>query len=670
MDMTELPMIPEGLVDDVTMEELGKAVQAAIDEQVKLLTTPLYPRWYKESAYPEPDAGEAFSRVKVLEGEFGALRSHIVEDYRTLRMETFGAFADFNPDDDDAWIDSGIMSEIELIAYQLADSELSFDAPATTMADEDASERKIDFAAACYDDAKRQHSTSGHGSLPLDKARTLLTTGRLAWHVTLNLDAEDGEMPFNESLLDPATCFPVFENKRGLKIMARVYPSTVADAVGAFSTSDNDLSFLYERRDPQGKFRTRYQPHEQCTVTEYWDRRWRIVWLNGEIILGPVPHDYGFVPFVYKLGGLGMPGFVSDPSSMSERQLNSISVHGGWNPQDVSNPNKGISLVRLLRAPHMLHEAVMTKVMTGFDKSLNPPADVYMDDMTYPSGVPEISNEKNAVNPMKMGRQEVRPRSVDPSPQMMNVMLAGAQENIGRLKLPPTAHGLNDKSNVAGYATNVLNEAGQVKLVPHKRVLEEFETECMEMRLRMYRDWGHLVQQGSEGVQGQITVPFADADPNGPRAFLLKPHDLRGTGIRMKVSMRNVSVQMLGVIGNATSILMNAGLMDKLSALRLLQDPNPHRTLRRVRADALLDDPVVQELRVIETLRNEGMDEWADFFAARKAGGGAEAPGAPEGMPPDGSPVGTVVGDSNAQYGFGPGPGSGPQGPMPPMGME
>lgn len=670
MDVIDAPMIPSDFIDPETMGELNRVVQEAIDAQVEALTTPLYPRWYKDSDYPEPDPGDAFSKVKVLEGEFGSLRSQIHEDYRTLRMETFGAFGDFNPDDDDAWIDSGIMSEVELIAYQLADSDLSFDAPVTTMADEDASERKIDFAAACYEDAKRQHSTSGHGSLPLDKARTLLTTGRLAWHATLNLDAEEGEMPFNETLLDPATCFPVFENKRGLKTMARVYTTTVADAVGAFSTADNPLDYMYEERGPDGKFRTKYRPHQTATVTEYWDRRWRIVWINTEVVLGPVPHDYGFVPFVYKLGGLGMPGYMSDPTTMRSSDLDRISVGQSWNPRDVSNPNKGMSLVRLLRTPHMLREAVLTKIMTGFDKSMNPPTDVYMDDMTYPQGTPERSNEKNAVNPVKMGRQEFRVQDVDPSPQLMNVMLAGAEENVGRLKLPPTAHGMNDKSNVSGYATNSLNESGQVKLVPHKKVLEEFETECMEMRMRMFRDWGHLVQQGEYGTQGELTVPYSDVDAEGPRAFLLHPHDLRNTGTRMKVRMRSLSVQMLGVTGNAVNILMSAGLMDKMSALRLLEDPNPHKTLRRIRMDQMLEDPVVQEMRAIEALREQGLHEQADYFAMRKAGEGAVAPGSPP--PPQeeggGSPVGTVVGDSNAQYGFGPGEGSGPQGPIGPRG--
>lgn len=675
MDVTDMDMMPSDLIPPDTMNELSKVVQAAIDSQIEAMTKPMYPRWYREKDYPKPDPGKAFSKVKNLEGEFGAVRNQITEDYRTWFNKTSGVFHDFNSDDDDAWIDSAITSEVELIAYQLADAGLSFDAPATVMADEDESERKIDFALACHADAIRQHSISGHGSLQLDKARQLLVTGRLVWHVTLNLDADEGEMPFNETMVDPATCYPVFENKRGLKIMARSYTSTVADAVGAFSTADNDLSWLYEGRGKDGKFQKSRKETDTCQINEYWDRRWRIVWLDGQTIVGPIRHDYGFVPYVYKLGGLGMPGYMSDPTTMRHSDLDQLSYGYSWNPRDVSNPSKGISLVRLLRTPHMLKEAVLTKMLTAFDKSLNPPVDVYMDDLTYSQGTPERSNDKNALNPVKMGRQEFRPQTVDPSPQLMNIALSGAQENMGKLTMPPTAHGLNDKSNVAGYATNVLNEAGQVKLVPHKKILAEFEQECMEMRFRMYRDWGHLIQQGEYGNRGELTIPHSDVDPGQPRAFTLTPADLRGTGIKINVHLRSMSVQMLGVAGNSINILMQAGLMDKLTALRLLEDPNPHKTIRRVNADALLDDPVIKEMRVIETLRQEGMHEWADFYMQRKMGpppGSDPAGGAPA-LDQGGSPVGTVVGDSNAQYGFGPGPGSGPQGPTGPrgpMGME
>src|SRR5690606_21433822 len=117
------------------------------------------------------------------------------------------------------------------------------------------------------------------------------------------------------------------------------------------------------------------------------------------------------------------------------------------------------------------------------------------------------------------------------------------------------------------------------------------------------------------------------------------------------------------------SILKNLGLIDDVRALKLLQDPNPHKTLKRVQVEKALKDPVIEEIRVIEGLVSEGLEGYAQFFLARTMGQkmqdqmAATGGGAQAGIPGGGSPVQTTVGDTNAQHGYGPGPGSGPQGP-------
>src|SRR5690606_25270468 len=127
-------------------------------------------------------------------------------------------------------------------------------------------------------------------------------------------------------------------------------------------------------------------------------------------------------------------------------------------------------------------------------------------------------------------------------------------------------------------------------------------------------------------------------------------------------SLSTMPIQMLGPVGNAISILKNLGLIADVRALKLLQDPNPHKTLRRAQLEKALKDPEIEEIRVIAGLVSEGMEGYAQFFLARKVrqkmqdqmaatGGGAQS-----GIPGGGSPVQTTVGDSNAQYGYGPDP--------------
>src|SRR5690606_26944411 len=149
----------------------------------------------------------------------------------------------------------------------------------------------------------------------------------------------------------------------------------------------------------------------------------------------------------------------------------------------------------------------------AFSKSIDPPLLVAMDDITYSKGVPEISRAKAALNPIRLNRHDITAVPTDPSPTVMGPILQGIADNQSRGMLPPTAHGQNDKSNVAGYATNVLNEAGLTKTVWAKQTIEEFEAECMEMRLRLFRDWGHLIRQGTNSDYGVLRIPRFDAMP-------------------------------------------------------------------------------------------------------------------------------------------------------------
>ena len=281
---------------------------------------------------------------------------------------------------------------------------------------------------------------------------------------------------------------------------------------------------------------------------------------------------------------------------------------------------------------------------------------------------------KKEVTPIKMGRQNVQALPINGDGMLQGPILQGVADNGSRLQLPATAHGQNDKSNVAGYATNMLNEAGLTKTVWAKQTIADFERECMEMRLRLFRDWGHLVTQGQTGASGALLVPKSDPLPNEDRTFELTPGDLRRTGIRMQVHFSSLPVQMLGPVANALTILKNAGWVDDMRALKILQDPNPHKTLQRIKLDKMLNDPVILEMEGIEALVEAGFEGKAQYFMARKLGEKLAAQGgAMGGIPGAGGgpagPVSTTVGDSNAQYGQGPGPGSGPQGPLPPPSM-
>src|SRR5690606_4218809 len=97
------------------------------------------------------------------------------------------------------------------------------------------------------------------------------------------------------------------------------------------------------------KFGTQYKYKESttCTVEEWWNPWWKIVWVDSHLIIGPVAHKLGTPPFIYQLGALGLPAFINDDSTVNAD--GTVSHSPGTN--DAAMKNKGLSHVHLLRYP-------------------------------------------------------------------------------------------------------------------------------------------------------------------------------------------------------------------------------------------------------------------------------------------------------------------------------
>jgi hypothetical protein len=651
------PVAPDALL------HMSLAIQEIMDAQAELLMQPTYPKWYRPEDYPRPRAEAMLAKARALESEFAPLRARILDEIQLARMDKAGVPRDFDKNEDDPWVDTSISGEIELIAYQLADSVLTFDATPRHRDEEDEAAKKVDFARAALDHARALHAAAGNGNLELEKARTLLTTGRLAWHCTLNLDADADELPFIEHLVDPTSCYPIFEAHKGLRVMVRSYQTTVGEAVAAFDTVDNAL---YQKivLDVMAKQPDRHKRREEeaCEVVEYWDRRWRAVFIDGDLIRAPMEHAYGFVPFVYKLSALGMPAYLRDPAGGDRDGYRNDTLLRSLSNRDVAMPYKGMGLPSLLKKPTAQREAVYTTMMKAFSVSVEPPIVVEADDIVAPQGVPTISRLKGDASLIKMGHHKVQEIPTNPNGGVMMPILQAVADNGARLTLPPTVHGLNDHSNVSGYATQGLNEAGRIKLVPWQRTLEDFERECMELRFRIFRDWGWLVGDATgEGEVGTIMVPRQDAPPGEEQMVALSPGDLKRAGIKITASMSTLPLQMLGPVANAVGLLMQMGIEDEIGAMKLLNVANPYKKLERIRMNKFYNDPDYLEAKGLKQLAERDPELAAYFMLKKMTAAQAEAQAPPPGQPPMG-----VMGDSQAAMGQGPGPGSGPQGPLAP----
>jgi hypothetical protein len=386
------------------------------------------------------------------------------------------------------------------------------------------------------------------------------------------------------------------------------------------------------------------------------------VFVDSELIREPMEHGYGFVPFVYKLSALGMPAYMRDPMAGDKDSYRNDTLLRSFNNRDVAMPYKGIGLPSLLKKANAQRESVYTTMLSAFGQSVQPPVVVYADDMTHPQGVPEISREKGAASLVKLGHQEVKEVATTPNAGVLMPILQGVADNGSRLTLPPTVHGLNDHSNVSGYATQGLNVAGRIKLVPWQKTLEDFERECMQMRFRMFRDWGWLVGDATDtGEVGTIMIPRHDAPPDEDQTVALSPGDLRRAGVAISVSMSTLPLQMLGPVANAIGLMMQMGVEDEIGAMKLLNIPNPYKKLERIRMNRFYNDPDYLEAKGLKQLADKDPELAAYFMLKKMTAAQAEA----QGPPPGQSPMG-VMGDSQAAMGQGPGPGSGPQGPVAP----
>ncbi len=641
---------------DLDVATMLLAVDTLLAEPEIPVHEPRYAPWYRKQDYPKPEPGKIITKARSLEAEYAPLRSRIAEDLKIARMDLAGVLKGFDREEEETFPDSAIAGEVELSAAQLADAELSFDAPARRRADEDESAKKVDFLLAAREQAKRFHALAGRGPLAMEEARSLLLTGRLAWHCCLNLDADEDEIPLVSVLLDPTTCYPVFESHRGLAMMIRVYATTVGEAIGSYENAEHKLRATYLDADASAYQSKHRNEDETCEIIEYWDRRWRAVFMDGQLILGPAAHNYGFVPFIYKLGPIGLPGMMRDPQNTGDTaSATTITTHR----HDSSMANKGLSLVGLLKQPHRTYEGVMSLMLTALKREVKPAYVQELDEMTYPDGPSEFSDVSGALNMVKMNRQS-KPEPVPAaiSSAAASPILNAAVENMSRMIQPASASGQNDRSNVSGFATNAEAESGRIKLVGWKQTLEEFHAECGEMQLRLLRDWGHELAQG-RGPYGEFVIPRFDASMHEDQSSLLTPDDIDRTGLRVRASLSTISLGQLGGVANAVTILKNAGVMDDIRIMRLIGDPNPYRTQSRIRANSVINDQDLIDAQAIRGLEDEGLTWEAQYLHWKKTQAG-NPPQLGAGPVSPGPPGTQAIGDSLPALGMPPGPGSGP----------
>lgn len=613
-------MMPDPQQVETMLSEMLEIFESDAAERTKVR----YPSWFDEekAAKEKPNPDEALQQAKRIWDDFGSLRTTFRETLDFLHNNRGTVFADADPyERENAYHDTTPQAEVELATAQLAGIEPALMPTARTNDEFVTTADKADFLYACFDDAERLHTMTGHGDFKTEASRTEVVYGRLAAMILYTTDAEYDEMPLVTRLIDPASCAPVYD-QHGMSVMVRSYRTTIGDAISAFAVDEKVANRIRNPKDKASRL-----DHQGCDVMEYWTRWWRLVWVDGHLVLGPMEHRLGYPPFAYQMGALGPPSYLTDNTGYSSYLATMFDAEAkgrGWsgsrNP--VANPNRGLSHIHIMKYPIQLREAIQSRVITAFRREVDPSMVVEQDIIAGDNGVPEIDRSPNARNPIMMGHEQINVLPVAPNAATLSPMLAQLDEAIGRITFSAAAYGINANSNVSGFAVENLAEYGRDKLLPHLVTLQAFYRQIAEMQLRMFRDWGWIMRQGDE-VRGRLTVPRHRVVGDMTPIFELTPDALHKTGTQVKVKMTSVRLSNLGNVANALAILNNIGILRKRWAFEMLGDPNPDRA-------------------VLELEQEQA----------------AAAP--PPGME---GPVG-IQGASLPGMGMPPGPGSGPQGPL------
>jgi hypothetical protein len=125
------------------------------------------------------------------------------------------------------------------------------------------------------------------------------------------------------------------------------------------------------------------------------------------------------------------------------------------------------------------------------------------------------------------------------------------------------------------------------------------------LRLRLLRDWGHLLRTSEEGDYGVLVIPHQGGRRRDglPPAFTLTPEMLDRVGIEVEAHLTSVNKSDLGPLGAATGQWLGTGTMSRREAIALRGHPDPDDVIEELDYEQVLADPDIQKARRLKMLR-------------------------------------------------------------------
>lgn len=633
---------------------------------------PKYDAWFLAvGPPPKPDKAtvqDLAERDREYYDELRQLRQRWLDLYVDPR-KVVAHFKDYNPDRDELYVSSAIADQCNAMIAKGGAIDPSYEVPIIKTDLRDEGQKAEDFLLWCDRMEASRHRGRTGGVLRRDEWAFLVITGMVCWRAMLL--PEDDEYPFADAILDPTTVFPMWD-AHGLLRVTRVYQDQVAAVIADFDDGSGKVAKTIRRevnkaRASESGEKRFYRHTDWGKVVVYTDRWWHAVYFDDIEIIAPAPHRYGFVPYVIQGTGLGKPTNLLPPDQTD------VPVAGtGIGQTGLAYTH--VSPIHFWDLTTSQVNKVVGKLMTVWSKVDKPAWLIYQDPFAQGEGTPSIVNAPNAVTPLKKDNEELVPLIERTDPTVFGPLMQTLFRDQGTNMMAPSGMGMNPGANASGNAIEGLADSAEnIHLTPLLQAMESFHEAKASMRLRIMRDWGHLIQQGEDADYGVLTIPYQGGRRRRdglPPAFELTPEMLDRVGVRVEAHLTSVQLRNLGPLGNAVNQWTSGGMMSRREAIGMRGHPDPDDVLDEMLYEETMLDPEIQKAHRMKVLRERDPDTFLLLWQMQQLAGQSGGPGGGGmGQPPPqsfGPPPGPNSSAMNLQA-----LGMGQQGPTgrPPGGM-
>lgn len=449
----------------------------------------------------------------------------------------------------------------------------------------------------------------GDASLQWDEFWYFFQYGRAI--VRILPDPADEKHPYNEDLLSPATCYPIYgDSKEGMVRLTRIYEAKVVDIVNTYGKWNQSRGRNLEAalKDAIGYDAENVGEFyfQSGRLVEYWDTWNRgVFWRDVEVLRDS--HELGFVPFVQTIAK-GEPRSVVTPEGFNDFQPDEfgnvpISMHSR---EDLTE--KGVAVFHHIVNTHKITEILYTLLLSEAMKGPNPAMITYSAPQLMNIYTPPIDTGPGAQNQRILNQQKVEMVPTSPRPTDTSPVLNKVQSDTVEGSINPAMYGSMDGSNIAGFAVESLISAAKDTILPYLQAFERFQALKAKMRARLYLDKlapaGITQSVAMEGKYG--SSPSED----------LTPEILQSTGTKVEVKMIGVSDSSLPMMSQVSAQNIKEGLWSRRHGMEKLGIKDPGKMLSDIIAERAIEHPQIMENYVIPQifLRN-GQQDMAYLWA-------------------------------------------------------